>query len=438
MDYGTVTLERIKNLDRNTICDITNPSQRNYSSEAKYPSFPTLTKKQRENTDFWQKVASMKKAVDEQYQSEGAVRQFDRDAKLWRMTLKFAGNVHRLNVLRRICVVLRHGGLMVKNESLPSVDEFGNPQTQFVNWYEKGWPIACALSHGGRFLIQLNKLPPDVPDDYRDHSFWNWLLTGKEDGDSRTVLSLLSSGDEAEQEGKIIFKRIGATHEIVYGDKEELLCDGKKQHIFEARQIGVTLRNTKLFKNIEATYTHHRHWGLNIPMGGHGCESLVGELVSANGEHGHIYIYYQSPANRRNGGILIGVEGSEFNKYDQGGHIHSIRADSSDTSPTYGYKWYNSKGRNPDGTVKNDGLVRDLISSGGPPKFNGIVVDLSDGWSKIKEQESEWKDDFVMYTSEIPDNTNRKERRKIRTMALSKRISLEVPNVTDDNNNVKV
>jgi hypothetical protein len=64
----------------------------------------------------------------------------------------------------------------------------------------------------------------------------------------------------------------------------------------------------------EYVLEHHRHWGMNIPLGGHGRESLLGETISANGEHGHVYFYYMSGAEGRNGGVLIGVEGSEYGK----------------------------------------------------------------------------------------------------------------------------
>lgn len=78
-------------------------------------------------------------------------------------------------------------------------------------------------------------------------------------------------------------------------------------------------------------------------MGGNGQTSCTGKIIQANGEHGHLYIYYQSSKTERYGGIMIGLEGSEYQKYDNLGGYHSFKAESSDYSPTLGYKWFNKK-----------------------------------------------------------------------------------------------
>jgi hypothetical protein len=215
----------------------------------------------------------------------------------------------------------------------------------------------------------------------------------------------------------------------VYGDvdKHVLLPTGSMKVLQENRPYGFTLRNTKMFASNESVRSHHRHWGMNIPMGGHGCYSMVDEVVSANGEHGHMYMYYQSSASHRNGGLLIGVEGSEFSKFDQSGHMHSLKADSSRFSPTYGYKWVHKpkkkhfvKEKASSSSDESEDEVSpsltnlaamystqnqkeevpiDLSSLGGPTKMNGIVVDLSSGWRHLIDKYKEWNDDYVMQTS---------------------------------------
>lgn len=43
---------------------------------------------------------------------------------------------------------------------------------------------------------------------------------------------------------------------------------------------------------------------MNLPLGGAENRSLTGKKIEANGEHGHMYIYYQSPKKGRFGGLL--------------------------------------------------------------------------------------------------------------------------------------
>lgn len=47
-----------------------------------------------------------------------------------------------------------------------------------------------------------------------------------------------------------------------------------------------------------------KDWGMNLPIGGAENRSLTGKKIEANGEHGHMYIYYQSPKKGRFGGLL--------------------------------------------------------------------------------------------------------------------------------------
>ena len=101
-----------------------------------------------------------------------------------------------------------------------------------------------------------------------------------------------------------------------------------------------------------------------------------------------------SASTKRNGGILLGLEGSEYLKWDQVGHKHAIIADSSSHSPTWGFKWRISKK-----SKTNNQYYQDLSADKGPTKYNGMFIDLSKGWEFLKENEHLWDDDFVMETS---------------------------------------
>jgi len=41
--------------------------------------------------------------------------------------------------------------------------------------------------------------------------------------------------------------------------------------------------------------------------GGHLQQSITDNVITANGEHGHLYMYYQSAKSNRNGGIMVCV-----------------------------------------------------------------------------------------------------------------------------------
>lgn len=97
-------------------------------------------------------------------------------------------------------------------------------------------------------------------------------------------------------------------------------------------------------------------------------------------------------ARRRCGGLLIGCEASEFAKWSQTGHKHTIRADSGKYSVTFGHKW-RWKPKNKDEVHE----ILDLRDLNGPIKYNGMFIDLSNGWKYLKK--AEWNDDYVMETS---------------------------------------
>ncbi|KAG2389392.1 hypothetical protein C9374_013952 [Naegleria lovaniensis] len=400
---------------------------------------------------FLSQVERLKQIIEREYSEVGALAQFKRDAILWRKTLESPEYEALGNVLRRIFCVLRYGGLLYREDE----------KTHEWNiWHSTKYPIASVLSHGSRVIIQLDSMDGEGATHHNgdEHSFWKWLITGSCDGDLSKYVSTYTSGNEARVEGKIIFRRMGATHALDYykphasdqplldslqqlnGEitnitekylnedelvvqarqrriqkeisrgKDDLVTNasfmsstssaqskiiiddrydftlpyGKKKVLHETKTIGITFRDTKLFGTTDALLKHHRHWGMNLPMGGAENRSLTGKKIEANGEHGHMYLYYQSPKKGRFGGLLIGVEGSEYGKYDQCGGYHSLSAKSPHFSPTFGYKW-RAKRDAPD--------LRDVSS---PDKYNSLLIDLTGGWRHLIDKfNNEWDDDYV-------------------------------------------
>ena len=79
-----------------------------------------------------------------------------------------------------------------------------------------------------------------------------------------------------------------------------------------------------------------------MPLFGHGqVHPYSRKLISANGEQGHLYIYYANSTTDKPGVLLTGCEGSEAGKADQFGHVHDAKALSPEISPTAGLKWRN-------------------------------------------------------------------------------------------------
>lgn len=86
------------------------------------------------------------------------IQQFELDAASWYGTLKYSRDADKAAMLKRLFSVLHFAGLVFKRHGAWSY------------WYSTNMPIATALSHGGRILIQT-----PVDDDVAPDSLWNWL-----------------------------------------------------------------------------------------------------------------------------------------------------------------------------------------------------------------------------------------------------------------------
>jgi hypothetical protein len=429
--------------------------------------------------DFLEHLEMVKIQVLEEFKAHGPALQFKRDAKLWKLTLEEPEVPQLGDILKRIFTILRWGGFLYRSHEKSPADLNPNDidPTRWRWWHESGLPIASALSHGSRIIIQLPKkqhamnqqkqyedddgygiddyLDPNDKDDHC-HAFWKWLITGNPKGDLTKYVSTATSGNEARRTGRLLFKRLGATHALQYQNQQEtaqqtneirasrrmelealqqhqliqsslmsstvrssqqltpmfayqntpkkklkgstekfsILPGGRRKVLLETKTVGITFRDTKMFRADEHVLKHHRHWGMNLPVGGAGYQSLTGAPIECNGEHGHMYIYYMSPKYDRFGGLMIGVEGSEYGKYDQGGGYHGLSARSPLFSPTFGYKW---RGKDKGGDSEE---IKPDLGDIGPSKYNGMLVDLTgSGWTFLMDKEREWKNEYVAETS---------------------------------------
>lgn len=373
------------------------------------------SKKKRQQEEYMRRVEVMKTFVDNEWKLRKFEGQVQRDAETWLETLRSPGVEARGNILRRLFTVLRYGGLILRHSN----SKDSNPKdTQWRSWYTTGWPIATALSHGGRIIVQLPKRPSDSKSKFDSH-FWKWLVAG-DDGQLSDYISTSTNGDQCAREKKLIFKRLGATHGLEFEkplqdtpttghsgantnnynnsvnhngkiDQDAHmyppLPNGRRKVLVEAKTSGFNLRDTKMLRGDRHTLKYHRHWGMNIPLGGHMNRRMTIKTVRADGCNGHVYMYRMPATETTYGGIMVGVEGSEWGKYDAVGGYHGVSAKSSPYSPTYGYKWHS----------KNS---QDLSEVGGPGKYDCMYIDLSSGWEYLKELYiNDWRDEYVTQTS---------------------------------------
>jgi hypothetical protein len=236
---------------------------------------------------------------------------FSRDVSIWWSTLTFASGPQE-GFLERIFKILRWGPLLYREKK---------SQAAFKPWPH---PLAVALSHGGRILIQLprgdqRQKEGEGAGEPLAQRVWRWLI-----------------GDAPCKE------RAAATHGIdeLLGTPDEVCANPRsRKWLLEAG----TLAGGGL-----------QHWGVNIALGGEGQTSPFARLYAfdlqeeaqrqnlrsqADGRHGHVYLGYKRAVGRAHGGILIGVEGSEPGKWDVLGHFHGPSGTSSPISMAGGIKF---------------------------------------------------------------------------------------------------
>ncbi len=183
--------------------------------------------------------------------------QFELDVAFWFGTL-LQGNANEIEFLKRVFTVLYYGGLLY----------YGS--TGWATWASSGIPIAAALSHGGRVLIQLPRVRSGNAD-----AFLQWLQ-----GPSNIITNN---------------SRLAATHGIEPFSAPFPINGVNRWHRLNEIKSG----------------GKGRHYGVNISLGGTGnINPLSGNVIASDGEHGHLYVYYLPPTDENYGGLLIGLEGS--------------------------------------------------------------------------------------------------------------------------------
>jgi hypothetical protein len=187
--------------------------------------------------------------------------------------------------LRRLFLLLRYGLLEYR------VDNKHDKSNMWRNWNK---PIAAALSHGGRVIINMARL------DGQRQGGWSWLLTGN----PRTV----PHGGKVPQpvlNSTLLKGRFGSTHGT---DVRALNIKGQDRgELYEKKGI---------MQNITRGLNPESHlWGMNVALGGWKGKNSQGHDIAADGSHGHLHILYRQIYKLLSGpyaaGLLIGCENKE-------------------------------------------------------------------------------------------------------------------------------
>ncbi|HEY7428209.1 MAG TPA: hypothetical protein VH682_28505 [Gemmataceae bacterium] len=180
--------------------------------------------------------------------------QFERDAGFWYGALVYPGSSDR-TTLAKVFAILYYGGLMVRRGG------------GWVTWQSLRIPIAAAISHSARVLVQLPRLNLQDP----NSNIWGWL----------------NSEDSIHERG-------AATHGIEY---------------VKGEMVNNVPKNVKERK--AKTGMRDDHYYTKVALGGSGYYNpFSGNKIDAEGQHGHLYFCYKAPTAEKVGGLLISTEQS--------------------------------------------------------------------------------------------------------------------------------
>jgi hypothetical protein len=184
----------------------------------------------------------------------GEQEQYEMDCAMWYGALTDpVGDANKRLMLKRIFSVLYYGGLMVRTRDGWSF------------WNGSGVPVAAALSHGGRVLIQLPR--------NKAEQFWSWLWGGLDPARNH---------------------RMAATHGVMFDPQPQKMPSGADKWITETK-----------------SGQSNCHYGVNIAMGGTSYRNpYSGNVISDDGTHGHLYIYYENKPRFPYSALMVAVEDS--------------------------------------------------------------------------------------------------------------------------------
>jgi hypothetical protein len=211
-------------------------------------------------------------------------------------------------------------------------------------------PSLFYLSHGSRSLIQI---PPGSNDD-----LINWLTSGNKEKDGK---SRSQDPNKAMSEGKYVYNRAAATHDVSFKEDKTKIGDIKVQE-----EKGFTI-GLKSFLGNKVLGQETKHWGVDLAVDSEfGGKDGNGKVVEKpDGDHGHLYIHYTPATKDKPGSIMFGMEGAA--PYSS---KHSKTGASDPISPTGASKFEDLH------IKKKFSSEKEYESTVVPDKYNGIYAEL--------------------------------------------------------------
>ncbi|UPY35194.1 hypothetical protein [Sediminicoccus sp. KRV36] len=269
--------------------------------------------------------------LDRYWTGKPETDQFTFDAAMWCGALVRPGDPSIATFLKKLFGVLYLSGVMCNTNTRSG-------QFTWADAEANNLPMGAFLSHGGRLIIQL---PVRTAYDNAGQAFFNWLTA------------------EVAAAGRLI-TRSAATHALKDREPGIPIIGSRRYRMEEKRGKSTGLRG--FFKNI----SEHNHFGVNVALGGDGnTNPFSGNVVRADGAHGHFYIYFNAKDVGQCAGIMVGCENSAPHVTSQTFVPHDWKAISEDFSPCGTRKW-------PD------------MVAGPKPKAEAMLVDLQDGWTWLQ------------------------------------------------------
>lgn len=156
-----------------------------------------------------------------------------------------------------------------------------------------GLPVSSYLSHGARVMIEIPSGSGD--------QLVNWLTSG----DANTSgMSRKQTQQGAIQDGKIVYNRPAATHDVSI----EKLEGTNEYALKEKKGFGIGLKDF-LSNKILGKKTNHFSVDLALNAALGEKDSRGKDVKKPDGDHGHLYIHYIAPTKDKPGSMLIGIEG---------------------------------------------------------------------------------------------------------------------------------
>lgn len=185
----------------------------------------------------------------------------------------------------------------------------------------KHFPIAAILLHGSRILIEF---PSGIAREFVD-----WFII-----DKSSWRYLATHGISALTEPEVIPKNLKdkTSYPVVKCLKEEKVNGAHAALNLLSNSISGLMANAYFGFSACAPLPDKmdiaEHYGIDLALGGVGNQHFASKkIIQNNGEHGHLYInFYQGLTEKKQSGLLLGIEQSAPGKPDQYGGEHDLSA----------------------------------------------------------------------------------------------------------------